>query len=505
MKTAELLLVFPHQLFATPPDTGTCRTALLVEEPLFFTQYHFHKQKLLLQRAGLRYYASHLQQLGWQTRHVECMDAMADVRQLLPALAADGVRVLHLTEVCDDWLQGRLEQAATANGLQLQWHGSPQFLTDTAALATQFKATRRKYLHNNFYVWQRKRLGLLLDADGAPQGGQWSFDADNRKPWPRQRLPPPVPLATDTPWHSEARQWLQRQFPDAPGALEGTLHYPVTHAQAEAWLDNFLEQRFAGFGTWEDAIVKEALVLQHSVLTPMLNNGLLLPETVVRKTLAFAAEQRVPLNDTEGFLRQLIGWREFIRGLYLHHGRQQRLANHWGFTQSLPQAFYTASTGIEPVDAVIRKVLCNGYCHHIERLMVLGCFMLLCECHPDGVYQWFMELFVDAYDWVMVPNVYGMSQFADGGLMATKPYICGSNYVLKMSDFRKGPWCEIWDALFWRFIHRHAASLQRNPRLALLVRNFAQRTAAERQHLLQRADDYLAGLHACSTRADAAV
>jgi len=501
----EVLLVFPHQLFATPPVVPDCDNALLVEEPLFFTLLPFHRQKLLLQRAGLRYYQSHLQQLGWQTRYLECHDPLADVRQLLPALAADGIRALHVTEVCDDWLQRRLEQAAAATGLALVWHASPQFLTDSNSLATQFSAARRKYLHNNFYAWQRKRLGLLLDAEGKPLGGQWSFDADNRKRWPKRRLPPPVPHAAATPWHAEATQWVQERFPKAPGSLEGALHYPATHAQAEAWLDDFLQQRFAGFGTWEDAIVGEAAALQHSVLTPMLNNGLLLPDTVLQKTLAFARAQRVPLNDTEGFVRQLVGWREFVRGLYLHHGRQQRRANHWGFTRPLPRAFYDASTGIEPVDTVIRKVLHNGYCHHIERLMILGSFMLLCECHPDGVYQWFMELFVDAYDWVMVPNVYGMSQFADGGLMASKPYICGSNYVLKMSDFRKGAWCETWDALFWCFIHRHAERLQRNPRLALLVRSFEKRPEAERQALLQHAEAYLQNLHACTPHADVAV
>jgi len=492
----ELLLVFPHQLFAMPPDTGECRSALLVEEDLFFTLFRFHKQKLLLQRASLRYYDSHLQQLGWQTSYIESGAQRADVRCLLPALAREGLEQLHITDVCDDWLQRRLEAAAAGAGLRLVWHATPQFLTDSAALATQFSHTRRKYLHNNFYVWQRKRLGLLLDGAGEPQGGQWSFDADNRKPWPKQRLPPPLPRASATAWHEEAQRWVRDRFADAPGLLQGDLHYPVTHQQADAWLDTFLAQRFAGFGTWEDAMVAQAPVLQHSVLTPLLNKGLLLPATVLQKALAYAEAQQLPLNDTEGFVRQLIGWREFIRGLYLHHGRQQRSANYWGFTKPLPAAFYDGSTGVEPVDTVIRKVLHNGYCHHIERLMVLGCFMLLCECHPDGVYQWFMELFVDAYDWVMVPNVYGMSQFADGGLMATKPYICGSNYVLKMSDFRKGAWCEIWDALFWRFIHRYATQLRRNPRLALLVKNFNQRPELERQALLDRADRYLARLHA---------
>lgn len=179
---------------------------------------------------------------------------------------------------------------------------------------------------------------------------------------------------------------------------------------------------------------------------------------------------RVPLNSLEGFIRQVIGWREYMRGVYRLTGRQQRCRNFWGHTHPMPRALYQGTTGIDPVDTVIRRVLRHAYCHHIERLMVLGNFMLLCEIHPDAVYRWFMELFIDAYDWVMVPNVYGMSQFADGGLSTTKPYISGSNYILKMSNFRKGAWCAVWDALYWRFIDLHRDFFAMNPRMSVMVK-----------------------------------
>ena len=171
--------------------------------------------------------------------------------------------------------------------------------------------------------------------------------------------------------------------------------------------------------------------------------------------------------------------------VYEWRGREERTRNFWGFERPIPESLWKGTTGIDPIDDTIRKVRETGYCHHIERLMVMGNFMLLNEYHPDEVYRWFMELFIDAYDWVMVPNVYGMSQFADGGLMATKPYISGSNYLMKMSNHSKGPWQERWDALFWRFMHTNRDFFLRNPRLGMLVRTFDKMPAEKRAAILQ--------------------
>jgi len=206
----------------------------------------------------------------------------------------------------------------------------------------------------------------------------------------------------------------------------------------------------------------------HAVLTPMLNTGLIAPQEVINAVMKHA--QGVPLNSLEGFVRQVIGWREFMRLVYIQVGAMQRKRNFWNYTKPIPKAFYDGTTGIEPVDHVIKQVLRTGYCHHIERLMILGNFLLLCEVHPDAVFQWFMELFIDAYDWVMVPNVYGMSQHADGGYTTTKPYISGSAYVLKMSDFKRGPWCATWDALYWNFIDQHTEFFAGNPRMAMMAK-----------------------------------
>ena len=186
-----------------------------------------------------------------------------------------------------------------------------------------------------------------------------------------------------------------------------------------------------------------------------------------------------PINSIEGFIRQIIGWREFIRGVYFAKGSQERTTNFFGFKRKIPNSFYYGNTNIPPIDITIKKLLKTSYNHHIERLMVLGNFMLLCEFDPDEVYKWFMELYIDSYDWVMVPNIYGMSQFSDGGLMSTKPYVSSSNYLIKMSDYSKGDWQKIWDGLYWRFIYKQKDLFNKNIRMRFIL-NILDRMSEEK-------------------------
>jgi len=213
--------------------------------------------------------------------------------------------------------------------------------------------------------------------------------------------------------------------------------------------------------------------------------------TVIDRALEAGTEKRIPINALEGFVRQIIGWREFIRLVYIREGRKQRTRHFWNFHRPVPESFWNGTTGIAPLDQVIRSVSNNAYAHHIERLMVMGNFMLLCEFNPDDVYRWFMELFIDAYDWVMVPNVYGMSQFADGGLMTTKPYISGSNYLMKMGNWTKGHWQEKWDGLFWRFLSTHRDFFQRQPRLGMLLTSWDKMDKEKQKMHLKNSDEFL--------------
>ncbi len=286
---------------------------------------------------------------------------------------------------------------------------------------------------------------------------------------------------------------VEKRFPDHPGSAEG-FFYPVNHEQARQWLEHFLHHSLAKFGHYQDAISKSEPFLFHSVLTPALNIGLLTPDEVVAETLAFSRKRRVPLNSLEGFLRQVIGWREFMRAVYLGEEKKQRSMNFWDHKRGLPSFLYSGETGLDPLDTVIRRVIQNAYAHHIERLMILGNFMLLSEIDPNAVYRWFMEMFIDAYDWVMVPNVYGMSQYADGGLITTKPYISSSNYLRKMSDFPAGDWCAVWDGLYWRFVGKHRDFFLGNPRLRVMSRQYEKMNPERRSTHLKVAEDFLGAL-----------
>jgi deoxyribodipyrimidine photolyase-related protein len=232
----------------------------------------------------------------------------------------------------------------------------------------------------------------------------------------------------------------------------------------------------------------------HSLLTPMMNIGLITPEEVLEKALEYGKAKKVPLNSLEGFVRQILGWREFIRGIYRNYSQQQEETNFFGHHRKLTDAWYTGDTGLPPLDIAIRRAKRVGYNHHIERLMVISNTMLLCRVDPKEAHRWFMEMYVDSAEWVMGPNVYGMGQFSDGGIFATKPYICGSNYWLKMSDYPKGDWQDGIDGLYWAFIDRNRAYFAKNPRMATMVRMHDQMPSAKAKRLLLAARDLQAKL-----------
>jgi deoxyribodipyrimidine photolyase-related protein len=249
------------------------------------------------------------------------------------------------------------------------------------------------------------------------------------------------------------------------------------------WLDDFLQKRFKNYGVYQDAIVQGQGTLFHSILTPMLNIGLIQPQDILDRSIQYALQNDIPINSLEGFVRQVLGWREYIRAVYVMKGVDERKKNFFQHTKKIPASYWTGTTGIPPIDDAIKRINESAYAHHIERLMVIGNFMALQEFDPDEVYRWFMEMFIDAYDWVMVPNVYGMSQFADGGIMSTKPYISGSNYIRKMSHYPVGAWCDEWDGLFWRFIDKHRDFFLKNPRLSMMVRTLDKMAPTKRAML----------------------
>ena len=491
----ELTLVFPHQLFKNHPAITAGREIWLIEDPLFFGNdprwpTAVHRQKLVLHRASMQAYAAELTAAGHQVKTVEVPgDSATDSAALLDQKLPGNIAHLHLADPADKILITRVNRFARDRGARVTIYQSPNFLSPPHFLAAHL-ASKKKPFMAKFYEAQRKRMNLLLEDDGTPLGGRWSFDAENRAKLPKKHVTPREPRVLQNAFVREAIDTITRKFPGNPGSL-AHFRWPVTRADAEHWLDQFIDERLHDFGLYEDAISIEHNTLYHSAITPALNIGLLDPQTVVDRVIAKAARADIPLNSLEGFIRQIIGWREFMHGLYQHRGTEIRNGNFWNFDRPMPRAFYDGTTGIPPVDRVIHQLLEDGWCHHIERLMVLGNFMLLCRIRPDDVYRWFMEMFVDSYDWVMVPNIYGMSQFADGGTFTTKPYLSGSNYILKMSDEPKGSWCKIWDGLFWTFIGDYQPFFLKNPRLSMMARSWEKMSADKQASHREAADGFL--------------
>ncbi|MEJ6578832.1 MAG: cryptochrome/photolyase family protein [Akkermansiaceae bacterium] len=492
----DVTLVFPHQLFEKHPALDPSREVFLLEDALLFgPDPHWplalHRKKLILHRASMKAYAASLTSQGFKVSYLDCqrdLDTLSALEKHFPTPPAS----LHFCDPVDHILSRRIQRYAEKHKVTLSQKDSPNFLSPTSWL-DEIIGSKKKPFMAIFYKAQRKRMDILMDSEGEPVGGKWSFDEDNRKKLPKTQPVPEPPSAPSNDFVEEAQTYVAENFPDARGSSHG-FAYAIDHTSARKWLVNFFHERFHLFGDYEDAIHTEHRIMFHSVLTPALNIGLLSPEEVVHDALAFAKKNDIPLNTTEGFIRQIIGWREFMRAMYQRHGVYERNSNFWGFTRQMPAAFYDGTTGIDPIDETIHRVLEDGYCHHIERLMVLGNFMLLCRIHPTAVYQWFMELFVDAYDWVMVPNVYGMSQFADGGLFTTKPYLSGSNYICKMSNYKKSPWCPVWDGLFWSFVADYQDVFLKNHRMSQMGHMLNRMDPEKRALHRKNADEFLASL-----------
>ncbi len=487
MKTAHL--IFPHQLFQDVAAIREESTIYLVEEYLFFTQYNFHKAKLSFHRASMKAYETFLKKNNFKVVYVDAQEEKADVRKLIESLAKEKYIQINYAAVYDCWLQKRITQSGEQFKIKTNNFESSYFLNSIQD-GNDWVKNNKRYFHHNFYIDQRKKYKILVHAQDQPTGGKWSFDEENRKKLPAKHEVVAIKKIVVNTFYKEAITYVEKNFRKNYGE-SAVMQYPVTFEEAEDWLQDFFKERFSLFGDFEDALSKTNHQLYHSMLSPLMNVGLLTPKYVVDEALKFASAHKIPLNNVEGFVRQIIGWREFMHLVYYQIGSEQRTKNFWGFTRKIPASFWDGSTGIEPIDVVIKEVLRTGYCHHIERLMIVGNFMLLCEFNPNEVYRWYMELFIDSYDWVMVPNVYGMSQFADGGMTTTKPYISGSNYVIKMSDYKKGEWSDIWDSLFWRFMDVHRDIMGKNPRMGMLIKTYDKMPFEKKETLIKKSDTFL--------------
>ncbi len=470
---------------------------LMIEDLALASHFRYHKLRLLHTFVSMRAFRDELKKHSIDIHYFELPESkkVSFWERVLETLGDE--KELQISEVPDRSFQKSLDQFSKKNKIKLKILPSPSFLCSTDEFDTYLGKSKRPFM-KTFYERERKRHKILVDRDGLPTGGQWSFDSENRKKTPKDYQEPPLPPVKKSKHETPVREMIEKYFSKNPGEL-GELFIPYDESGAQEWLQGFLKSRFEDFGPYEDAITSKHDTLNHSLLSPLLNIGLLSPKEVISETLEFAKKHKTPIASVEGFIRQVMGWREFIRGIDHTFGERQAQENFWNHSRKLKPCWYDGTTGIPPLDDAIKKVNRLSYNHHIERLMVLSNLMLLCEIDPREAHRWFMEMYLDSYEWVMGPNVYGMGQMSDGGIFATKPYISGSNYILKMSDYKKGDWCEAWDGLYWSFIDRHRAFFLKNPRLSMMVKLLDKMDPKKRERLFQAAEEFKAKVSTSST------
>jgi deoxyribodipyrimidine photolyase-related protein len=352
-------------------------------------------------------------------------------------------------------------------------------------LITQ-KNNKRKYLQTSFYSWGRKKMDILMQ-NGKPTGNKLTYDTLNRN-----KLKPNVKIPKIKTYKNNFDKSIKYIKDNIKNDNYNDIIFPTTHSQANKWLNEFVKYRLHSFGEYQDAITKDTkqIILFHSGIAPLLNIGLLTPLDVINTILKNS--KGIDINNIEGFIRQILGWREQCRLLYHFEYNKIKNSNFFNHQRKLNDKWYQGNTGIKPVDDCIIKAFNNGYLHHIERLMIIGNFMLLCQIHPHEVYRWFMEFSLDSYDWVMLYNVYSMSQYADGGFTTTKPYISSSNYIVKMSDYKPdGSWDYIWDCLYWNFIHNNSDKIKNVGRMSFQVSIWNKKNLNEKNNIIKTANDFI--------------
>jgi deoxyribodipyrimidine photolyase-related protein len=358
------VLIFPHQLFKKSEDLDKEKVHFLVEEHLFFTQYLFHKEKLVLHRASMKAYEQYLIQAGYQVKYIESTSSLHDCRLLIKHLSDKKFTSISCIDPADYLLMRRIKKACTSFNIRIHILDNPNFLNTVSGTQNYFDS-KKKYFQTDFYTAQRKQRHLLMDKDGKPEGGKWTFDAENRAKFPKKEKVPELPVSMDNDFIKEAEQYVLQNFYNNYGNINTGHLFTIDFQDSEKWLETFLQERFEKFGIYEDAIVQNESVLYHSVLSPMLNIGLLTPQQIIDQAIHVGAAKNIPLNSLEGFIRQIVGWREFIRLVYEREGTKQRTTNYWQFKRKIPKTFWTGDTGIAPIDSTIKKILKNGYAHHI--------------------------------------------------------------------------------------------------------------------------------------------
>lgn len=474
-------------------------TIILMMEVAEETSYvRHHKAKIAFILSAMRHHADDLRAAGWTVDYVTLDDPAntgsftGEVARAIERHRPDRIVAAEPGE----WrVLAAMQSWAERFAVPVDLREDHRFICDHATFDS-WAAARKQLRMEFFYRDMRRQTGLLLDHDGNPEGGQWNYDSENRKPAPGGRLAIPQPLrfAPDA-ITGAVIDLVERRFADHPGSLDA-FAFATTRADALAQQQHFITHALAQFGDYQDAMLTDQPFLWHSILSPYLNCGLLDPLELCQAVESAYRAGKVPINAAEGFIRQIIGWREYVRGIYWREGPDYGQSNALSAHRALPSFYYDGKTDMHCMAQAIDQTMRHAYAHHIQRLMITGNFALVAGIDPHALHQWYLEVYADAYEWVEMPNTIGMSQFADGGLLASKPYASSGNYINKMSDYcghcrydvnaKTGARACPFNLLYWDFLDRNQAVLGKNQRLSMPYRNWEKR--ADKDKAAIRAD-----------------
>jgi deoxyribodipyrimidine photolyase-related protein len=477
---------------------------LMVEVDEETTYVAHHKAKLAYILSAMRHHAEDVRAAGWCVDYVKLDDtdnSGSFTGELVRAVERHNPSAIRVTEAGEWRVQTMLDRWPELFDIPVEIVADDRFLCSHAEFE-DWVGTRKQLRMEFFYREMRRKSGLLMDGD-KPEGGKWNFDADNRKPAKRDlMMPRPLHFAPDSITR-EVIAMVEARFPGNMGKTD-RFGFAVTRADALRQQTHFLDHALPQFGDYQDAMLTGEPFLWHSILSPYINSGLLDPIQLCRAVEERYRQGKVPLNAAEGFIRQIIGWREYVRGIYWHSGPDYVDRNALGATRNLPGFYWTGETDMHCLAQAIGQTLDYAYAHHIQRLMITGNFALLIGADPKQVHIWYLEVYADAYEWVELPNTLGMSQFADGGLLGSKPYASSGAYINRMSDYcgscrydvtqRVGPDACPFNALYWDFLARNEKKLRPNNRMAMPYRNWDRMAEADKTALRTQARAFLEGL-----------
>ncbi len=473
------------------------------------TYVKHHKQKIVLIFSAMRHFAAELRDAGWSVDYIKLDDTGNSgtfTGEVARAIERHSPRAIHVTEASEWRVQQAIEEWPDKFECPIELLPDDRFIA-THAEFRDWAEGRKALTMEHFYREMRRKTGLLMEDDGKPTGGDWNYDKENRESPGDMPSPPSVPKFAPDDMTQDVIALVEDRFSDHFGALT-PFEWPVTSAQAEEAADAFFAARIENFGPYQDAMVHGSDDLFHSMLSTSINCGLLDPLELCRRAEKAYEDGRAPLNSVEGFIRQIIGWREYVRGFYWMHMPGLAHDNELAATRPLPEFFWTGDTDMRCLSDCIRSTHKNAHAHHIQRLMVLGNFCLLAGINPRDVQDWYLAVYADAYEWVELPNVAAMILYADGGKLATKPYAASGNYINKMSDYCKdcaysvskktGEGACPFNPLYWHFMDRHRDRLKSNHRIGRIFATW-DRMGEEKQHdYLDSADKFLDSLEPAS-------